>query len=199
MARKRADGEGSIYKRIITRKDGTSYIRWESVYQLGYDGNGKRKRITCYGKSQAEVLEKLEALKKEVSSGTHTDEKRTVLEYLKGWLRDKALTVKPRTVEFYTYHVNKHITPELGGIKLKKLTTTQVRAFMRTTQEQVSKDAANKSRTVLKTALEQAVRDGLLIRNPATAVIPFKIEKKVKDIEWSSAEVVEFLNSCSSA
>ncbi len=194
MARKRADGEGSIYKRTVKRKDGTSYTRWEAVYQLGYDGNGKRKRITCYGKSQSEVLSKLEELKKEVASGIHSDEKRTVSEYLKVWLKDKALTVKPRTVEFYTYHVNKHIIPELGSIKLKKLTTPQVRAFMRNTQGKVSKDAANKSRTVLKTALEQAVKDGLLIRNPATAVDPFKIEKKVKDIEWSSAEVVEFLN-----
>ncbi len=82
---------------------------------------------------------------------------------------------------------NKYVTPELGGIELKKLNTTQVRTLMRTTQEQVSKDAANKSRKVLKTALEQAVKDGLLVRNPATAVAPFKIEKNM-DIEWSSEE-----------
>ncbi len=194
LARKRADGEGSIYKRIIKRKDGTSYVRWEAAYQLGYDGNGNRKRIARYANSQAGALRKLEEIKKEVASGIQTDEKRTVSEYLKVWLKDKALTVKPRTVEFYTYHVNKHINPELGSIKLKKLTTPQVRAFMRTTQELVSKDAANKSRTVLKTALEQAVKDELLIRNPATAVDPFKIEKKVKDIKWSSEEALEFLD-----
>ncbi len=194
LARKRADGEGSIYKRTVSRKDGTSYIRWEAVYQLGYDGNGNRKRITRYSNSQAGALRKLEEIKKELASGASIEEKRTVSEYLKVWLKDKALTVKPRTVEFYTYHVNKYITPELGSIKLKKLTTPQVRAFMRTTQERVSKDAANKSRTVLKAALEQAVKDELLIRNPVTAVDPFKIEKKVKDIEWSSEEALEFLD-----
>ena len=193
LARKRADGEGSIYKRTVNRKDGTSYIRWEAVYQLGYDGNGKRKRKVLYGKSQAEALSKLEELKKEVTSGIQTDEKRTVSEYLNVWLKDKALAVKPRTLEFYSYYINKHITPELGGVKLKKLNTTQVRTLMRTTQERVSKDAANKSRKVLKTALEQAVKDGLLVRNPATAVAPFKLEKKM-DIEWSSEEAMEFLN-----
>ena len=153
MAKKRADGEGSIYKRIISRKDGTSYTRWETAYQLGYDGNGKRKRKVLYGRSQAEVLEKLESLKKEVASGASTDENRTLSKYFSDWLKDKALTVKPRTLEFYTYYVNKYINPELGGVKLKKLTTPQIRAFMRALQEQVSKDAANKSRTVLKTAL----------------------------------------------
>ncbi len=194
MARKRADGEGSIYKRTVNRKDGTSYIRWEAVYQLGYDSNGKRKRITRYAKSQAEALNKLEEIKKEVASGASTSEKRTLSEYFSDWLKDKALTVKPRTVEFYAYHINKYMNPELGGVKVKKLTTPQIRAFMRTTQKQASKDAANKSRKVLKAALEQAVKDELLIRNPATAVAPFKIEKKVRDIEWSSAEVMEFLN-----
>ena len=51
MAKKRANGEGSIRK----RSDG----RWEGRYTVGYDENGKVKTKNVLGKTQAEVKEKL--------------------------------------------------------------------------------------------------------------------------------------------
>ena len=51
MAKKRANGEGSIRK----RSDG----RWEGRYTVGYDENGKVKMKNVLGKTQAEVKEKL--------------------------------------------------------------------------------------------------------------------------------------------
>ena len=52
MAKKRANGEGSIRK----RKDG----RWEGRYTAGYDpATGKRIIKNVLGKAQAEVKEKL--------------------------------------------------------------------------------------------------------------------------------------------
>ena len=53
MAKKRANGEGSIRK----RPDG----RWEGRYIAGHDENGKPIRKNVLGKSQAEVKEKLRA------------------------------------------------------------------------------------------------------------------------------------------
>ena len=52
MAKKRANGEGSIRK----RKDG----RWEGFYTASYDPEtGKQKLKNVLGKTQAEVKEKL--------------------------------------------------------------------------------------------------------------------------------------------
>ena len=52
MAKKRANGEGSIRK----RKDG----RWEGFYTVAYDPEtGKQKLKNVLGKTQAEVKEKL--------------------------------------------------------------------------------------------------------------------------------------------
>ena len=52
MAKKRANGEGSIRK----RSDG----RWEGRYTAGYDPEtGKRITKNVLGKTQAEVKEKL--------------------------------------------------------------------------------------------------------------------------------------------
>lgn len=54
MAKRRANGEGSIRK----HKDG----RWEGRYTAGYDPDtGKRIIKNVLGKTQAEVKEKLKA------------------------------------------------------------------------------------------------------------------------------------------
>lgn len=58
MAKKRANGEGSIRK----RSDG----RWEGRYTVGYDENGKVKMKNVLGKTQAEVKEKLKAKLEEI-------------------------------------------------------------------------------------------------------------------------------------
>ena len=51
MAKRRANGEGSIRK----RKDG----RWEGRYTAGYDQDGKRLIKNVLGRTQAEVKNKL--------------------------------------------------------------------------------------------------------------------------------------------
>lgn len=49
---------------------------------LGYDGNGRRKRITEYGKTQKEVRAKLDEVKLQIASGTWTDTRITVEAFL---------------------------------------------------------------------------------------------------------------------
>ncbi len=54
MTKRRASGEGSIYK----RKDG----RWAADFTIGRTSTGKRRRKTVYGRTQAEVLKRLAEL-----------------------------------------------------------------------------------------------------------------------------------------
>jgi integrase len=193
--KKSASGQGSIVDKTITRPDGSTYIRWEGYLSLGKDGNGKRKRTVVYGASQAEVVEKLAALQQRVRTGTHSEEKRTLGQYLNDWLKHKELEIKPRSLEFYRHYAQHHIVKELGGVKLQKLNTQQVRNFLASIHKSVSADCANKCRTTLNIALNQAVRDAVIARNPVIAVSPFKLEAKAKEIEWSSSEVFLFLST----
>ena len=55
MARRRANGEGSIRK----RSDGS----WEGRITIGYDPFGKQVMKSVYGRTQRDVKEKLERLK----------------------------------------------------------------------------------------------------------------------------------------
>jgi integrase len=192
--KKAASGQGSIIDKEIIRPDGSTYIRWEGYLSLGKDGNGKRKRTVVYGSSQDEVVKKLDTLKRQVATGTLQEDKRTVKEYLEGWLKHKKLEVKPRTHEFYSFYCEEYIYPSLGSIKLVKLTTKHVRDFLLEQADKVSSDLANKCRAVLFRGVKQAVSDGVLHRNVVEAVSPFKVETR-HDVLWSGGEIMLLLNT----
>jgi hypothetical protein len=114
MAKRRGRGEGSIFK----RKDG----KWQGAITVGKKADGKQRRITVYGKTQADVRKQLDALKQRINLGMVSLEDLTVKGFLEEWLKIKGRQVKPRTIESYTYTVETYIIPQLGHIKLNKLT-----------------------------------------------------------------------------
>jgi integrase len=192
--RKAANNTGSIIKEEVERKDGTNYIRWRGEVSLGYDDNGKRKRVTLYGASEEALVQKVDALKRQVATGTHTEDRRTVRQYLEDWLKHKELETKPRTHEIYTYFAIEKISPIIGGVKLIKLNPSHVRNMMQELATKVSPYTANKSRAILSRAMNQALQDGLIHRNPCNATKPLKIAPK-KDVSWSNDETMLFLST----
>lgn len=185
MARKRADGEGTISK----RPDGT----WEAKLSLGYDGDGKRRRKTVYGRTQGEVREKIETLKQQLASGTYTDVKLTLTVYLGRWLDEKARTVKPSTLEQYRMCIDRCIVPRVGGVKLDKLTPLQVQGLVSEIQNASGAATAAKCRTVLFSAYKQAIRWQLVTRNPVEATDPVR-EPHREMVLWEPEQAARFLD-----
>ena len=183
MAKRRANGEGSITK----RKDGT----WKAELSLGYV-NGKRKRKPVYGRTQREAKEKFEALKQQVLSGTLAETKLTLEQYLKRWHKDKDRQVKSRTVVLYREQAENHIFPRLGSIRLAKVTPMDLQEAYTSIAETVGVRTAELCRVQLHQALKQAVRWQLLPRNPAEAITPAKKDRHEMKI-WSQAEATKFL------
>lgn len=183
---KRAHGEGTISK----RKDGT----WEGKLSTGYDGEGKRKRKTVYGRTRQEVKGKLDELKRQIAGGTYSDAKLTVGAYLEGWLKEKAREVRPQTAEDYRYQLEKYVAPLLGTLELGKVTPLKVQAMCGELSDRISPQRANKCRRVLSGALSQAVRWQLIPRNPCMAVKPLKVERREMRL-WTPGEAARFLDS----
>ena len=48
---------------------------------------------------------------------------------------------------------------------------------------------------LFRSALKQAARDGLIPRNPAESVTPFKVSAKPKDASWETAEAPHSLET----
>lgn len=183
---KRANGEGSIFK----RKDG----RWQGDISLGYDQHGKRRRETVYGRTQREVREKIDRLKREVGSGSYSNTKLTLAEYLDKWHAEGSRNWEPRTIELYRGYIDKHIVPRIGDIKLAKLAPLHVQNMVGEIADRGTFSTANKCRRLLFSALKQAVRWQLVPRNVVEAVDPVK-EPKVEREIWTHEQTTRFLES----
>src|SRR5262245_37224748 len=118
--KRRGRGEGSIFE----RPDGT----WSASVSLGYDETGKRRRRSVYGKTKAEVQDKLKKLQTDTGNGRAVGADRlTLSRYLENWLAGVRPTVQPNTYIPYERHVRKAISPHLGSIKLAKMEPAHVR------------------------------------------------------------------------
>ena len=185
MAKKRANGEGSIRK----RSDG----RWEGRYTVGYDENGKVKMKNVLGKTQAEVKEKLkEKIEEAKVLDVAKSESYTVAEWAALWFEVYAKpNIRERTADYYNRYITKHIVPYLGDIKLNKLTGRQIQKMYNDLldhgRERVSQKEKNPGlsgtyvhgvHVMLHNCLNRAVKERLLVRNPADDVIVPKIDKK---------------------
>ena len=108
VAKRRANGEGSIRK----RKDG----RWEGRYTAGRDPvTGKAVYKNVLGKTQAEVKEKLKAAIEKSAVRPVSMEHYTVGQWLDAWMENYAeLQVRPSSYKTYQGFIENHIRPEIG-------------------------------------------------------------------------------------
>ena len=109
----------------------------------------------------------------EVAAGTHTPDHTSVTlnEAADRWLRRGELNGLERaTLRTYHEHVRNHIRPQLGQIKLSRLTSAMVQDFADRMLAVVSRPMAAKVLVSLKAILKDARRRGLVAQNVAELV-----------------------------
>ena len=176
MAKKRANGEGSIRK----RKDG----RWEGRYTAGHDlETGKAIYKNVLGRSQAEVKEKLKQAIGEAQALDVTKAgKYTVGEWMEVWFQDYAkIKVRPSSHQTYQGYIHNHIRPNIGDIPLEKLTSLDLQKFYKKLLAQgrvdrveakgqpkgLSAKTVRNIHQILSSALKLAQEQRLILSNPA--------------------------------
>jgi integrase len=167
MAKKRANNEGTIYFHK-TRS------RW--CAQVSLDG----RRITKYGKTQKECREWVKEMLTKIDGGlTYPGLNLTLERYLAIWLNGKELSQRPKTLAQYRMITEQYINPGLGRKRLQDIHPIHINLLY-----QARRDEGRGARTVqlihtvLHSALKQAVREGLIVRNPVDAVQRPKVERK---------------------
>jgi integrase len=188
MARKRRGrSEGSIYQRA----DG----QWTGSISIGYDANGKRRRRTVYGATKGEVQEKLRKLQLDAASGiVKTPEREQLADYLSRWLEDTARpSVRRNTYASYEQVIRLHIKEHIGGVRLADLTPQHVQGLYAAMERSGDSPRMRQlTHAVLRRALRQALRWGLLLRNPCDAVEPARVARR-EMTAFGPAEVKRFL------
>jgi integrase len=123
-------------------------------------------------------------------------DKTSVAEYLHGqWLPATKTRVRPGTWVEYRRKADTHLIPALGQVPLQQLTTAMLNAHY---QQLLTSGAG--ARTVqyvhatIRKALNDAVRWGLLARNPAQHATPPK-PRRAELRTWTAGELRRFLDS----
>ena len=186
MAKRRANGEGSIRK----RKDG----RWEGRYTAGRDPvTGKAIYRNVLGKTQSEVKEKLKSAIEKTSVLPLKTEHYTVGQWLDTWMENYAkLQVRASSYKTYQGFISNHIKPTLGDMPLEKLTAMDLQRLYKhllesgrvECTESRSKPKGLSVKTVrninqmISSALNCAVEQHLIPTNPTKGCVLPKLERK---------------------
>jgi integrase len=161
---KRANGQGSIYRRGDGRWVASLHVRTST---------GAWERRTTYGRSRGEVEQKLTALLRRVEQGAPVaPSKLTVAAYLSEWLEQVAARrVRPSTLVSYRHSVERYIVPALGRKRLEKLSAREVRLFLAELMDRgIGARTVQLVHATLRVALEDATREEIISRNVARLV-----------------------------
>jgi integrase len=162
MAGRRGNNEGTVFQ----RSDG----RWCGGVS---DGTGRRKFV--YAASRQEAARKLnQALHDHLRGLPVADDRITTGALLDKWIEQVASpAVRPLTLERYKTIVTLHLKPALGSIRLTQLKPEHVQALMTAkVKEGLSPATVVYVRNTLRTALNRAIKWGLLYRNVAALADP---------------------------
>lgn len=160
--------------------------KWAIVIDL-YDETGKRRRKWhSFSGTKRQAQEECARLVSEMRGGSYVEpSKITMAQHLESWLGHVKSQVTPRTHERYSELVRKNIVPLIGSIHLTKLRPMQISdAYTKalTSGRRDGKGGLAPTTVIymhrlIKHSLAQAVRWGMIARNPADAVTPPKAER----------------------
>ncbi|MDX2649078.1 tyrosine-type recombinase/integrase [Streptomyces sp. PA03-1a] len=213
MAKRRANGEGTITKRKDGRYHAAAYV---------YRPDGTRVRKFVYGKTREEVSHKLTELQEKTRQGIPAATSAMAFgDYLTYWLATIAsVRLKPATLNSYEGLSRLYITPALGKKRLNRLSPTDVRLFLaefkngclcclrgvdtarekgdqtccavgKCCKRHPSARTVQYVHAVLRSALQQAVREELIARNVAKIVeTPTVTRQEVRPLDAAEAKML---------
>lgn len=191
-----ANGMGSLRQKTVK---GNTY--WVGRFSVRDSETGKLKQHSVSGKNKTEVEKRLRKALVEAEEGTYVEpSKMTVGQWLDIWLETYLSSVRPYTVLSYTQHVNNHIKPALGEIRLDKLHTHSIQQFYNRLgmangdKPGLSPKTVQNIHGVLHKALQQAVKIGYLRINASDACeLPRAEKTEIKPL--SEEEIQTFMKT----
>lgn len=174
---------GHVYK-----KGDTYYIRFDAP--RGLDGKRRQVGKSCTGMTKKEAKQHLHEIEAKIVRGEYQQpSSHTISTYLEEWLVHTRGLIGENTFANYTMVVHKHLIPGLGNTKLSELTPLQIQRYYATLQKlgsnrnstrhpkALSPKTIKNIHGIFHRALAQAVRLGILVRNPTDAVDTPKVSR----------------------
>jgi integrase len=172
---------------------------WGFVVDLGAGPQGQRRQARRRGfttkKAAQEALDKLRVSAREGTFVEITNVR--VADYLQSWLDAAGVAGRaPATMASYRWLVKKYIEPAIGGVRLQSLQPGHLDSlYAKMIGDGLSPRTTRYVHSVLRKALGDAVRKGLVLRNVATLADPPSAKSaQAPEMQfWTPAELAAFL------
>ena len=188
MAKKRPDGDGLVRKRT----DG----RWEGRIVVGHKDDGSPIFRSVFAQTQKELMRKLHSQIETYRDVELTEKSNMTLgEWMDHWLEDcMSLTIREGTMRSYETMTNCYIKPQLGGEKISAITTADVQKMYNWLRENgrvnehpemgyaLSDSMVRSIHMMLHQAMDAAVRERLIVKNPTEGTVIPKVNYAPKQI-----------------
>lgn len=172
----------------LRRKDGSWNPRHGTyAFVISVPGKGgKRERVPRGGFTSLDEAEReRDRIRERLSRGLVVNDQLKCDRFFLDWLASKA-DVRPSTLHGYKQHVTKYLIPELGHLRLTELRVSHVfEALAKVTSSDANRQRV---RATLRSALSDAVRQGLIATNPA-ALVKLPSGKRPKALVWTPERV----------
>lgn len=186
----RGRGEGTVYKAA----DG-----WRGQLSAGRDPQtGEPRRIGVSGKTRKEVVDQMTHLRAELQKGGFViPTEMTLAEWMSIWLVDYMKPhLRATTWDSYETMTRCHVVPFLGTVKMKDLRPEHLQRLYNQLLSEGRHDGGGglSSKTVryihgiIRGAMAQAIKSGLIGYNPTAAAVPPR--KQQKEIQPLNTEQV---------
>jgi integrase len=180
MVKRRSNNEGTIYQ----RSNGT----WRA--QISING----ERISYTGDSQKECQEWILKTRNQIDTGlTYAGANTYLQEFIEDNLIGLETQLRPATIRQYKRISESYLFPYLGDVKLVDLKPGQIqRVYNKLIKDGRSPRTVELTHAVLRRFLNDAVKLGILGRNPTAATNPPKPEPKEMKI-YDETQVQQFI------
>jgi len=160
-------------KILIGKYEATIYPEqdgYTGAISLGFDGRGRRKRVKRKGRTKEAVKDKLKEVVKNLESGIKASPNYTVADAVTDWLAKGLKGRTDKTVETLRGLAEQHVIPEIGAIKLAKLSADDVDEWLDGLTGKLSTRTLQTVHSILKRSIRQAQARDRVMRNVAELV-----------------------------
>lgn len=188
---RKQNGEGSVFQ--------VAENKWVAKISMGTRLDGKPNIKQFSGKTEAIVKKKLKEFKKSRDfAEKHAPTNETVCCYFEKWLKDIQFNrLKPSSYDRLENTVYKNIIPNIGGMKLDKVTRENVQSLINKLYkvQGLSYSSVKKVYVALNSCFKQAMIDDVVIKNPCIGVVlPNQNETTKQIIAFTNEECEALIN-----
>lgn len=194
--RRRGNGEGTIFEDKKNK-------RWIGQYILGIAEDGKAIRKSVYGKTQKEVINKLNEVKYQMNNDIYVEKNGIKLVKIMEDIREEKLasnTISGGQYARLKWTINKIKNSKLGEMKIQDVTKNDIQEFLNSIKD-LSDSYIKKLYEQFVQAYRRAEIKKYITYNPMYEVIKPKSDKQTKVVEALDINVqkafTEYLNKAS--